>query len=289
MQLALFDLLQACADDERVRVIVVTGAGRGFCPGADMSDLSALSGDEGAVEARANRTDTRPITFAMSIPKPVIAAINGACAGLGLAFALTCDIRFCAENAKLTTAFSRRGLIAEHGTSWILPRLVGPARALDLLISGRVLRGSEAAELGLVNRAVEDELVLDVALDYARDVATNVSPTSMATIKRQVYEALTRPLDDALEHANGLMLESFSKIPDLPEEGVRSSSSSKSGRPRSRRSGDDLEVEPPRTPRRARSASTLDAAGALRPSRPHRPGQDRGRRRAVPSAVVSSV
>jgi enoyl-CoA hydratase/carnithine racemase len=211
MQIALFDLLQTCADDERVRVIVVTGAGRGFCPGADMNDLSALSSDDSAVEARANRTDTRPITFAMSIPKPVIAAINGPCAGLGLAFALTCDIRFCAENAKLTTAFSRRGLIAEHGTSWILPRLVGPARALDLLISARVLRGAEAAELGLVNRAVEDELVLEVALEYARDVAANVSPTSMATIKRQVYEALTTPLGDALEHANALMLESFSK------------------------------------------------------------------------------
>ena len=89
MQIALFDLLQTCADDERVRVIVVTGAGRGFCPSADMNDLSALSSDG---EARANRTDTRPITFAMSIPKPVIAAINGACAGLGLAFALTCDV-----------------------------------------------------------------------------------------------------------------------------------------------------------------------------------------------------
>jgi enoyl-CoA hydratase/carnithine racemase len=220
MQVELFDRLQACAEDERVRVIVVTGAGRGFCPGADMHDLTALSSDDGAVESRASRTDTRPITFAMSIPKPVIAAINGACAGLGLAFALTCDIRFCAENAKLTTAFSRRGLIAEHGTSWILPRLVGPARALDLLISARVIRGSEAAELGLVNRAVEDDRVLEVALDYARDVAANVSPASMATIKRQVYEALTRPLGDALETANVLMLESFSK-PDFAE-GVQS-------------------------------------------------------------------
>jgi enoyl-CoA hydratase/carnithine racemase len=220
MQIALFDLLQTCADDDRVRVIVVTGAGRGFCPGADMNDLSALSSDGAAVEARANRTDTRPITFAMSIPKPVIAAINGACAGLGLAFALTCDVRFCAENAKLTTAFSRRGLVAEHGTSWILPRLVGPARALDLLISARVFRGSEAAELGLVNRAVEDALVLEVALEYARDVAANVSPASMATIKRQVYETLTGPLGDALEHANVLMLESFSK-PDFAE-GVQS-------------------------------------------------------------------
>jgi enoyl-CoA hydratase/carnithine racemase len=220
MQIALFDLLESCADDERVRVIIITGAGRGFCPGADMEDLTALSGNGDAVEARAERTDTRPITFAMSIPKPVIAAINGACAGLGLAFALTCDVRFCAANAKFTTAFSRRGLIAEHGTSWILPRLVGPARALDLLISGRVFRGTEAAELGLVNQAVEDERVLEVALEYARDVATNVSPASMATIKRQVYEAMGRPLGDALDDANALMLESFTK-PDFAE-GVQS-------------------------------------------------------------------
>jgi enoyl-CoA hydratase/carnithine racemase len=220
LQVALFDLLQMCADDERVRVIVITGAGRGFCPGADMNDLSTLSSDGDALEARANRPDTRPITLAMSIPKPVIAAINGACAGLGLAFALTCDVRFCAQNAKLTTAFPRRGLIAEHGTSWILPRLVGPARALDLLISARGFRGSEAAELGLVNRAVEDELVLETALQYARDLAANVSPASMATIKRQVYEALTRPLGEALDHANALMLASFSK-PDFAE-GVQS-------------------------------------------------------------------
>jgi enoyl-CoA hydratase/carnithine racemase len=156
----------------------------------------------------------------MSIRKPVIAAINGACAGLGLAFALTCDVRFCAENAKLTTAFSRRGLVAEHGTSWILPRLVGPAHALDLLISARVLRGSDAAALGLVNRAVEDERVLEIALQYARDVATNVSPASMATIKRQVYDALTTPLGEALGQANALMFESFSK-PDFAE-GVQS-------------------------------------------------------------------
>ena len=219
MQVALFDLLERCDADERVRVIVITGAGRGFCPGADMNDLSALAAGDGAGTVR-DRRDQRPITFAMSIPKPVIAAINGACAGLGLAFALTCDVRFCAESAKLTTAFSRRGLIAEHGTSWILPRLLGPARALDLLLSARVIRGAEAAELGLVNRAVEDQRVLAVALEYARDLAANVSPASMATIKRQVYAALERPLGEALQEANGLMLESFSR-PDF-EEGVQS-------------------------------------------------------------------
>jgi enoyl-CoA hydratase/carnithine racemase len=212
LQLALFDLLEQCAADERVRAIVVTGAGRGFCPGADMEDLSALSapGSNSAADARAVRHDDRPITFATTIPKPVIAAINGACAGLGLAFALTCDIRICAASAKLTTAFSRRGLVAEHGMSWFLPRLVGPARALDLLLSGRIVRGTEAAELGLVNEAVEAERVLEVALEYARDVAANVSPASMATIKRQVYADLTRPLDEALNDANRLMVDSFS-------------------------------------------------------------------------------
>ena len=212
MQLALFDLLERCVADERVRVIVVTGAGRGFCPGADMDDLSALSapGETSAVETRQARLDDRPITFATTIAKPVIAAINGACAGLGLAFALTCDIRICAASAKLTTAFSRRGLVAEHGTSWLLPRLVGQARALDLLLSGRVVRGAEAADIGLVNQAVEDDRVLERALEYARDLAANVSPASMATIKRQVYGDLSRPLDEALSDANRLMIESFS-------------------------------------------------------------------------------
>jgi enoyl-CoA hydratase/carnithine racemase len=222
MQLALFDLLEQCAADERVRVIVITGAGRGFCPGADMEDLSALSAPDSssAVDVRAARSDDRPITFATSIPKPVIAAINGACAGLGLAFALTCDVRICAASAKLTTAFSRRGLVAEHGTSWLLPRLVGPARALDLLLSGRIVRGAEAAELGIVNQAVDDDRVLEVALEYARDIAANVSPASMATIKGQVYADLARPMDEALGEANRLMIDSFSG-PDFTE-GVQS-------------------------------------------------------------------
>jgi enoyl-CoA hydratase/carnithine racemase len=235
MQVTLFDRLEAFAADERVRVIVLTGAGRGFCPGADMEDLGALAGAMGGergsdeapgagatahAPASARPDDTRPITFPLSIPKPIIAAINGACAGLGLVVALMCDVRFCAAGAKLTTAFARRGLIAEHGSSWILPRLVGPARALDLLLSARVLRGSEAAELGLVNRAVEDGQVLAVALEYAADLAANVSPASMATIKRQVYGDYHRTLSDALQAADRLMFESFGQ-PDFAE-GVQS-------------------------------------------------------------------
>ena len=185
MEHAYFELLEQCAQDEAVRVIVVTGAGRGFCAGADMQALQAIGEDglQDGVETHARREQI----FPLSIPKPIIAAINGACAGLGLVQALMCDVRFAAEGAKLTTAFARRGLVAEHGISWMLPRLVGPARALDLLLSGRVVLAEEAYELGLVNRVLAPDTLLDATLDYAHDLVVNCSPSSMATIKRQVY------------------------------------------------------------------------------------------------------
>ncbi|HEV2982397.1 MAG TPA: enoyl-CoA hydratase [Solirubrobacteraceae bacterium] len=215
MEHTYFGLLDECAASGDVRAIVVTGAGKGFCAGADMQGLQQLSdgGFDGANGARAQR---RPQATPLSVPKPIIAAINGACAGIGLVQALMCDIRFAARGAKFTTAFARRGLVAEHGISWILPRLVGPARALDLLLSGRVLLGDEAAELGLVNRAMEPEQLLDFATGYARDLARNCSPSSMATMKRQVYADLQRPLIDAVAEADALMLESFAR-PDFAE------------------------------------------------------------------------
>ncbi|HEX3910966.1 MAG TPA: enoyl-CoA hydratase [Solirubrobacteraceae bacterium] len=213
-----FTQLRECAASADVRAIVVTGAGRGFCAGADMSSLQAI-GDvaqgEGDGAARADFEHT-PQTFTLSVPKPVIAAINGPCAGIGLVQALMCDVRFVAENAKLTTAFARRGLVAEHGISWILPRLVGPARALDLLLSGRVVLGREAVELGLCNRAAPPETVLEEALAYARELATQCSPASMATMKRQVYAALQQSLSVAEAEADELMLASFSQ-PDFTE------------------------------------------------------------------------
>ena len=218
MQSRYFDLLDECAEREDVRAIVLTGAGRGFCAGADMGNLEALAGGE--VSASSAGRDPRPVTYALGIPKPVIAAINGPCAGLGLVHALMCDLRIAAAGAKFTTAFARRGLVAEHGISWILPRLVGPARALDLLLSGRVILGAQAAELGLVNRAVDDGQALTEALDYARMLATESSPASMAKMKQQVYADLERSLAESLEEANRAMADSFSG-PDFGE-GVRS-------------------------------------------------------------------
>jgi enoyl-CoA hydratase/carnithine racemase len=214
MEHLYFGMLGDCAAAEDVRVIVVTGAGRGFCAGADMQDLQTL-GEDGveAADAERERLDQ---TFPLSIPKPIIAAINGPCAGIGLVQALMCDLRFAAEDAKMTTAFARRGLVAEHGISWILPRLIGPARALDLLLSARVVLGAEAAALGLVNRALPAERVLEYALAYARELASQCSPASMAIMKRQVYTDLDCELGEALEAADRLMLGSFAG-PDFVE------------------------------------------------------------------------
>jgi enoyl-CoA hydratase/carnithine racemase len=213
MERAYFGLLEECAGSAEVRVIVVTGAGRGFCAGADMQELQAIGNGS---EATAANHDRRAQTFPLTIPKPIIAAINGACAGIGLVQALMCDIRFAAYGAKLTTSFARRGLIAEHGISWILPRLVGPAHALDLLLSGRVVLAEEAQTLGLVNRTLAPEQLVEATLDYARELVVNCSPASMATIKRQVYAALDQALPDALAEADRLMLASFGQ-PDFVE------------------------------------------------------------------------
>jgi enoyl-CoA hydratase/carnithine racemase len=207
------DLVQRAGDDDQVRAIVVTGAGRGFCAGADMDGLSEIGPGN-----HPQQVDTRPQTLPRTVPKPFIAAINGACAGVGMVIALACDIRFAAPGIKLTTAFARRGLIAEYGISWLLSRLVGPSRALDLLLSARTLMSEEAAELCLVDRviAMEEGTVLDAALAYARDLAALSSPTSMAVIKGQVMADLERGLAEGYAEAELLMHESMD-APDLAE------------------------------------------------------------------------
>ena len=207
MENLYFDALVECENSAEVRAIVVTGAGRGFCAGADMQDLQAIG--NGGIDPSRLEAERRPQTFPLSIGKPIIAAINGACAGLGLVQALMCDLRFAATGAKLTSAFARRGLVAEHGISWLLPRLVGPARALDVLLSARVVLAEEACAMGLVNRVVAPELLLEETISYARELAVSSSPASMATIKRQVYADLEGGLGDALARADELMLASF--------------------------------------------------------------------------------
>ena len=193
-----FDLLAAADDDPDVRAVVVTGAGRGFCAGADLDDLGRLATHTGRYEA-----GRRPKTFPLTIRKPLIGAINGACAGLGLIQALYCDVRFVSDTAKLTTAFARRGLVAEHAVSWLLPRLVGPARALDLLLSARVIRGDEAVALGLAARSISADAVLATAQAYAADLAKNCSPRSMAAMKHQILRHIDLDLHTALVSPTG--------------------------------------------------------------------------------------
>lgn len=212
-----FALLDAAEADPEVRAIVVTGAGRGFCAGADMDILADVAA-EGVDEHEEHLP--RPRWFPMTVRKPMIAAINGAAAGLGLIEALYCDLRFCTPEAKLTTSFSRRGLIAEHGSSWLLPRLVGPSNALDLLMSGRVVRGLEAYRMGLVDRVVAEDLIVNEAIAYAEELALQCSPTSMATIKAQVQRDLERTFVEADAEADRLMLASLN-APDM-KEGVAS-------------------------------------------------------------------
>ncbi len=217
----------------RVVGIVLTGAGRGFCAGADMKRLSAVSAgnyeaDGGGGDLAANPGDPAfgddlhdgTYTYLMSVPKPVIAAINGPIAGMAVPIALACDIRFMAQDAVLMTAFSQRGLVAEWGTSWMLPRLVGTAVALDLLFSSRKITGTEAAAMGLVNAALPTDQVLAHAQQYVRDLAATSSPASMAIMKRQVYQQLHAGLLAAEREAHALMLESFGR-PDF-REGVQS-------------------------------------------------------------------
>lgn len=201
--------LDQAAADADVRAIIVTGAGKGFCAGADMDVLQGI-GSSGGVEpsSRSARRDQHQ-TYTLSVPKPVIAAINGACAGLGMVQAVMADVRFAASTAKFTTAFSRRGLIAEHGIGWVLPKLVGPSRALDLLMSGRTFLADEALALGLVNRVYEPERLMDEVFAYASDLATNVSPSSMAVIKRQVWQGVQQDMEASNSLADEVMRQSL--------------------------------------------------------------------------------
>lgn len=231
----LAEIRHALADaeaDERVVGIVLTGAGRGFCAGMDMNALNDMSGggsgtaeDLSALKASPGDPDMGEdfqvtYSYLLSVRKPILAAVNGACAGLGFVFALLSDMRFVDRSARFSTAFSQRGLIAEHGASWILPRLIGPGRALDLLWSARRFDGEEAARLGLAERLCEPGGSVDAACAFVRELAAAASPTSLKVIKAQVYRHLNMPLGEAMRETNAWMDESL-KREDF-REGVRS-------------------------------------------------------------------
>ncbi|WP_234897290.1 enoyl-CoA hydratase [Mycolicibacterium vanbaalenii] len=211
---AFYQCIDRADADPDVRVIVLTGNGRAFCAGADMGDLDTISGAGDA----AGDTDVTKLVgerhphFVTALRKPIVAAINGACAGIGLTQALMCDVRFAAEGAKFTTAFSRRGLIAEYGISWILPRVVGWGESLDLLLTARTFYADEAKELGIVKEVVAPEELMPRVLAYAEDMAAHCAPSAMAVIKRQIYGDALRNIHETSAAAEKLMHESMLRL-----------------------------------------------------------------------------
>lgn len=207
------DAIEQAAKDETVRAMVLTGAGRGFCAGADMSRLSRVATGE---TRRANPSDSdrntgnfeQKFSYLLAVPKPIFAAINGPVAGIAFCLTLFCDFRYMAEGAKLTTAFAKRGLIAEHGSSWMLPRLIGPMNALDLLYSARMVDAAEAERLGLVRRLPAEDFLHNVQA-IARTMVTASSPRSIGVIKRQVFQSFFQSLAEAWVVADAEMVESF--------------------------------------------------------------------------------
>ena len=217
MQTEYRSCLAAAADDETVRVIVVTGAGMGFCAGAD---VEALGGhvDRGGYDDGVAPDVPRPgygadprfdadFAYHFGIDKPIVAAVNGPAAGVGLALACFCDVRLAAAGAKLTTAHGRLGLPAEFGLSWLLPRLIGAARAMDLLLTSRVFLAEEAAEMGLVARVVEPDALTDEVAAYAGELAAHVAPSSLAATKRQLYLDLHRTAVESIADADARLRE----------------------------------------------------------------------------------
>lgn len=228
---ALTDLTQAeirhalNQSDKNPDVIgsVLTGIGRGFCSGVDMNSLSAMSEAGrrlGNAHPHLATSDENPledsnyhdgITYLLALRKPVLAAINGACAGLGFSVATFCDLRFVSRTAKLTTSFAQRGLIAEHGTSWMLPRLIGPGPALDLFWTSRKFDGEEAFRIGFATHLSEPDETVNDAVVYLETIAKTSAPNSLMMMKRQVYRHLNRELGVSMKESNEWMDESLAK------------------------------------------------------------------------------
>ncbi len=205
--------------DPAVRVIIVTGAGKGYCAGADMDMLQGIQkGEANLGNAGALHVEFDPsipasfrgeYSYPLGLDKPVIAAVNGPAAGLGLSYMLYYDIRIASDRARFSTIFARRGLIAEHGAAWLLPRLIGLSNAAELLYSGRFVSAEEALQMRLVNRVVPHDALLSTARDMAAEIATWASPRSVRIMKRQLFEDQTLDLGESITRADREMVACF--------------------------------------------------------------------------------
>ena len=202
--------------DPTIFGVVITGTGKALCSGLYVSHLSQAA-ESGGDEARIPPGELPGLfVHLLKVSKPVIAAVNGVAAVGGFVLAMMCDLRFAAESASFTMAMSNRGLIAEHGTSWLLPRKIGISRTLDLMWTSRRMGAAEALSIGFVDRVVSAGSELDVAKDYIREGPAHVSPRAVAEMKAQVYGHLDLSFPDAVEDSMRRMLEAL-KHPDIRE------------------------------------------------------------------------
>ena len=194
--------IDAAATDVRVVGIVITGNGRGFCAGLDSQVLASVTGSGARSTIAPSAALPGIFSYLLEVPKPIIAAVNGVAAGGGVILALMSDLRIASHAASFTTVFLKRGLIAEHGSSWLLPRLVGVGRALDLLWMSDKIDAAEAHRIGLVEKLVEPDALLTVACDYVKRLAVTVAPAAIAETKKLVYRHLGVGYVDALREAD---------------------------------------------------------------------------------------
>ncbi|HBU75916.1 MAG: crotonase [Acidimicrobiaceae bacterium] len=200
---------EADCDDEVV-VVVITGAGKAFCAGADLGD-----GESGFLPVSAD-DDGRPRLWPYQVRKPVIAAVNGHAVGVGITFSMLCDVRLVAEDAKVQYAMVRRGVVPELASHVILPRVIGFSKAAELMLTGRMLSGAEAAELGLASRAVPADQVLTEAMSLGADMVRNASPVALAVSKQLLWQGVTAGVDEMLSR-EGRVISSIARMPDAVE------------------------------------------------------------------------
>jgi enoyl-CoA hydratase/carnithine racemase len=196
-----FGLLEKMAKDPEVRAILLTGEGRAFCAGADMSALGDISAGADVSDVR----DPRPYWFPLTIGKPIVAAVRGPCIGMGVQLMAFCDVRFVAEDLKLAAVYAKRGLVAELALAWMLPRLIGVGPALDMLLSGRSIDAQEARALGLATRVAKPEALFDEAFEYCAALARECAPSSLRAMKLQVYSDLMTKVDVAYDKSEVLL------------------------------------------------------------------------------------
>lgn len=214
----LFHALDCVEKDDALRVSILTGAGRGFCAGADLSAGGDTFGSQDRRDEASKKRQTKsPLRFCFGLTKPVIVAINGPAVGIGVTMILPFDIRIAAESARIGLIFNRRGIVPELSSPWLLPKIIGISKAAELMYTGRILNAQEALDFGLVSQVVPDDELMDKARELATEIAVNCAPVSVALTKSMLYGFLTENDLDKVERINHDYVNWLGQQPDAKE------------------------------------------------------------------------